>query len=108
MQKKGLYASALVKKTTVLAQVQWGDDVKEHFVDKIVGSVDTWPGMIDGVSFYVFSMKEPNYVTNIMSTYGTLNEIDDAKTKRHYTDRDGNEITIGFKYTEVFNNHYKY
>ena len=53
-------------------------------------------------------MKEPDYIMNMMSTYGTVNEVDGASTKRHYKDGDGNEVTISFNYTEVFNNHFKY
>ena len=108
LQQHGLYASALIKKRHYWPKFIRGDEIKQHFLDKAVGSVDAWPGKLDGVPFYVFSMKEPDYVMNMMSTYGTLNEVDDANTKRHYTDGDGNEVSIEFKYTEVVNNHFKY
>ena len=43
--------------------------------------------------------KEPNYVMNMMSTYGTLNEVG-INTKRIYKDEDGNDVsTTEFKYT---------
>ena len=53
-------------------------------------------------------MKEPDYVMSIMATYGTLNEMDDGETKRHYVDENGDAQSTTFKYTELFYNHYKY
>ena len=43
-----------------------------------------------------------------MSTYGTLNVIDDTPKKRIYKNDDGMEVVTSFEYTEVLSNHYKY
>jgi hypothetical protein len=45
-------------------------NVFEHFVGKYVGDVDTWQGVLDNIPFHVFVMKEPDYVMQLMSTYG--------------------------------------
>ena len=105
--KVGLFASALIKKRRYWPKYIRGEEIKEHFKDKAVGEVDAWPGKIDDVPFYVFSMKEPDYVMNIMSTYGTCNETD-SKTKRIYKNENNEEVSVEFNYTEVFRNHYKF
>jgi hypothetical protein len=52
---------------------------------------------MDNVQFNVFAMKELDYVMSLMSTYGTLEEIDDGGT-----------IRKNFKYTEIIYNHFLY
>ena len=52
-----------------------GEEIKQHFEGKRVGSVDAWAGKPENIPLYIFSMKEPDYVMIIMSTYGTLNEV---------------------------------
>ena len=60
---------------------------------------------MDLVPFYVFLMKEPNYIMNMMSTYRTLNETSNS-TKRIYKNTNGEEVITEFNYTEIFNNHF--
>ena len=107
LAKKGVFASALIKKRRYWPKYINGEEIKEHFKDKKVSDVDAWPGMLDSVPFYVFSMKEPDYIMSIMSTYGTLNESENS-TKRIYKNENGQEVTTEFFYTEVFNNHFQY
>ena len=38
------------------------------------GETDAIRGELDGVPFYLYGMKEPDYIMQIMSTYGTLHE----------------------------------
>ena len=35
--------------------------------------------MLDGVPFHISGMKEPDYVMQIMSTYGTMLELGEDK-----------------------------
>ena len=62
--------SALIK-TSILAKVHQGDDIKSHFDNKGVAVCDAWIGQMNEVDFHVYTMKEPDYVMSIMSTYGT-------------------------------------
>ena len=68
-----------------------------------------WKGLtLDNIPFYLFCMKEPDYVMMLMSTYGTLKAMNNALTKRKWEDKDGREQNASFDYTEVIYNHYKY
>ena len=49
-----------------------GDNVITHFTRKQVGDADAIHGDLDGIPFHIFAMKEPDYMMQIMSTYGTL------------------------------------
>ena len=71
LKKRGLYASALIKKCCYWPKYIKGDDIKSQFDDKDVGNCDAWRGQMDEVDFHVYAMKEPNYVMSIMVTYRT-------------------------------------
>ena len=51
-------------------------------------------------------MKEPDYVTMFMTTYGTLGEVSHQK-KQHYLENGVKHVKT-FQYPEVVHNHYKY
>ena len=51
-------------------------------------------------------MKEPDYVMQIMATYGTLGEKGHEKERNYIEDR--NKKATSFIYTEVLHNHYAY
>ena len=59
-------------------------DKLSNTLKKAIGKCDALPGEFNGVPFYVFSMKDPDCVIFVVSTYGTINEINGAKTKRVY------------------------
>ena len=71
LKKRGVYASALIKKQRYWPKYIKGDDIKSLFDGKDVGDCDAWKGQMDEVDFHVYVVKEPNYVMSIMSTYGT-------------------------------------
>ena len=105
--KKGVYSAALIKKRRYWPKYIRGDDIKQHFENKRVGSADAWRGFINNEAFSVHSMKEPDYVMSIMTTYGTLSrEGCRETTRRGLANVIGNSIT--FKYPEVINNHFRY
>jgi hypothetical protein len=79
LKKKGVYASALIKKQRYWPRDIPGDDIRCHFDGKEVGHTDRLPGISDGTPFDIFAMKEPDYVMMLMSTYGSLIESPDAK-----------------------------
>ena len=73
LKKRGVYASALIKKRKYWPKYIKGDAIKQqHFDDKDVGDCDSWKGNMDKVPFHVeYAMKEPDYVMSLMLTYGT-------------------------------------
>ena len=57
---------------------------------------------VEGESFFVHCMKDADYVIKIMSTYGTLNEVETAQTSRRVKGTLGGEERAVFCYTEPF------
>ena len=78
LRKKGVFASALIKKKQYWPKYIKGDDIKAHFNDKNVGNMDSWAETFGNIPFHVYAMKEPDYVMSLMSTYGT-NDRDNGK-----------------------------
>ena len=71
LKKRGIYASALIKKRKYGPKYIKGDIIRQHFEDKAVVNCDSWKGNMEEVPFHVHTMKEPGYVMSLMSTYGT-------------------------------------
>ena len=71
LKKRGVYASALIKKRKYWPKHIKGDDIKALFDGKDVGDCDSWKGVMEEVPFHVYAMKKPDYVMSLMSTYGT-------------------------------------
>ena len=70
--KKGVFAHTLIKKRRYWLKHIPGEDIIAHFTDKPIGAADAIKGKLDGMPFYIFGMKETDYVMQIMSTYGML------------------------------------
>ena len=108
LKKRGVYASALIKKRRFWPKHIKGEEINSHFDDKEVGHADSLPGKIDNVPFHIFSMKEPDYVMKLMSTYST-NELQmDHPTQRVFENAEKKTVTTNFFYPEVVSNHFKY
>ena len=95
LKKRGVYASALIKKQKYWPKYIKGDAIKQHFDDKDVGDCDSWKGNMDEVPFHVYAMKEPDYVMSLMSTYGT-NLRNGKETSREWVDGSGTKKTRNF------------
>ena len=107
LKKRGVYASALIKKRKYWPKYIKGDAIKQHFDDKDVGDCDSWKGNMDEVPFHVYAMKEPDYVMSLMSTYGT-NLRNGKETSREWVDGSGTKKNKKFQYPEVVGNHFMY
>ena len=101
LKKRGVYASALIKKRRYWPKYIKGDDIKSHFDGKDVGDCDAWKGQMDEVDFHVYTMKEPDYVMSIMSTYGTNQQMG-KETQRELVGGERKK----FFYPEVIGNHF--
>jgi len=108
LKRKGVFASALIKKRRYWPKYIDGDAIKSHFEGAEVGSADALRGSVDNIDFHVFAMKEPDYTMMLMSTYGTNNREAGKETKRQWKDDNGNRCEATFRYPEVVHNHYKY
>ena len=83
-----------------------GEDIIAHFMDKPIGAADAIKGELDGMPFYIFGMKESDYIMQIMSTYGTLAMM--GEEKHCHVMVSGTKQVLTFKYPEVVHNHYQY
>ena len=79
LKKVGVFAHALIKKRQYWPKHVPGEQIIQHFADKSIGSSDAIKGELDGVPFHIYGMKEPDYVMQIMSTYGTMLELHEDK-----------------------------
>ena len=106
LKKKGVFASAMIKKRRYWPKNIAGEEIKQHMSTKAVGTCERLPGVLDGQHFDVFALKEPDYVLMMMSTYGSL-IINDGQRDSIRMDKERRPITR-FKYTEVIGNHFAY
>ena len=68
LKKRGVFASALIKKRQYWPKYVAGDKIDKHFEDKEIGHVDSLPGKMHDVPFHIIGMKEPDYFMKLMST----------------------------------------
>ena len=68
--------------------------------------MDSWADKLDDVPFHIYSMKEPDYVVLLMSTYGT-NSRHSGRETRHDWKEGGVMMTKMFKYPQVVHNHFQ-
>jgi hypothetical protein len=106
LRQKGVFASALIKKRKYWPKFIPGDEIVAHFQEAEVGSVGAYKGCLHGVDFHVHCMKEPDYVTQLMSTYGTLERVGKERSRLYVAD--GVSRRVSFSYPEVVHNHYTY
>ncbi|KAL9187551.1 hypothetical protein ACHAXT_001654 [Thalassiosira profunda] len=79
----GLYGQSLVKKKgRYWPRGVPGDYIDAHFQDKEIGSCETLQTEFEGETMFIHCMKEEKYVTKLMSTFGTLDEVESHKTWR--------------------------
>jgi Transposase IS4 len=106
LRKQGVFGAAIVKKRRYWPKYVKGDEIKTYFEGRQVGDADALSATLDGTHFHLMSMKEPDYVMTLMSTYGTC----DRSGKE--TERDvlvgGIRQKVKFNYPEVVGNHFKY
>ena len=67
LNKKGVFAHALIKRSRYWLKHVPGDDIIVHFKNEPIGKNDAIKGVLDEVPFYLFGMKEPDYTMQIMS-----------------------------------------
>eukprot|EP00957_Ditylum_brightwellii_P099414 7572870-Ditylum_brightwellii.AAC.1 len=71
--------------------------------DDEAGTAKVVEGIMDGVRYFIFNLKEPDYTSKIISTYGCIAEEGD-KTNQRLSD----ETKKFFKYVQCFFNNFHY
>jgi hypothetical protein len=109
LEAKGVYASALIKKPPYWPKGVPGRAIDEHFADKDIGDVDMLEAKTEeGKPFRIYCFKEPDYVMKIMATWMTLDELEDAPTRREYKGANGQSVVQTFKYRQPFGLQFRY
>ena len=81
LKQCGIFAHALIKKRCYWPKYIPGDSIIQDFVDKEVGYSNAKKGVLNGVPFHLYAMKEPDYTVLIMSTYGTNATVGEREEK---------------------------
>jgi hypothetical protein len=109
LRKKGVFAAAVIKKRKYWPKHVPGDAIDSLMESAEVGDCNSLAGVLEGVPYDLFAMKDSGYTMKIMSTYGSLLVKDGQKDSiRNYKNAEGVNVTKKFKYTEPFANHFLY
>ena len=101
--KIGVFAGAYIKKRRFWPRFVKGDAIDEKMAYEKVGTIRTVGGIVESIRYYIFNLKEPDYTSKIMATYGSNTETSTETTRRN---QDGTKTR--FRYNSVFENHFKY
>ena len=87
-----------------------GEEVKEHFnMEGVnVGDTDAISGIMDGVPYNFWCMKEPNYIMSCMATGGRLLSDATCKIANRSWVEGGVNIVKSFAYALPFDWHFRY
>ena len=98
----GVFGQFLIKKRRYWPQQVPGDQIDEYMKGKELGAVESFVQDLGGTPFYIHCCRDADYVTKIMSTHGTLDEVEG-----HSTWRCVNGEWKSFRYAEPFSRHNK-
>ena len=79
LYKKGIYAGTLMKKHQLWPSLVPADAIDSRFMGKSPGECETISGTLNSSPYYIWGMKEPDYVVKIMATGGVLEEDDTCR-----------------------------
>ena len=104
LAKKGVFATALIKKRRYWPKHVDGDMIKANFADANVGDTNCYRMTLpdDNSKLDIHCLKEPDYIMMLMATFGTLERVGTEKF------RNVDNTRISFRYPELFHNHYQY
>ncbi len=100
----GLYAGALIKKRRYWPTLVHDAAMDTWFQEKSVGDVDAIQGIDSGTPYFIWGMKEPDYVMRIMAVGGALVADNTCKTAFHGE----GTARMSFKYTKPFDWHFRF
>ena len=98
-----VFGQFLIKKCRYWPQQVPGDQIDAYMNGKELGTVESFVQMLGPTPFYIHCCRDTDYVTKIMSTHGTLDEVEG-----HLTWRCINGEWKSFRYVEPFRRHNKW
>ena len=108
LRKRGVYASAVIKKRRYWPKHVPGKAMDDKLNNSDIGTVECLHGQLDNVNYNMYAMKEPDFVMKMMATYGALTPYSDEKDSRREISKEGEKQYVTFKYTEPYSNHYRF
>jgi len=110
LREVGVFACALIKKRQSWPIGVPGDAMQRRFdrPEVNVGDVEAISGTQDGMPYFLWGMKEPDYVMRMMATGGPLGARDTCKwAKRKWREGD-RDMSMEFQYTAPYDWHFRY
>ncbi len=91
LQKVGVYSCALIKKQKYWPKGVPGEAMQSFFnVDGVnVGDCHAIQGVMEGVTYNLWGMKEPDYVMRMMATSGPLSVQESCRMARRWWNEGG-------------------
>jgi len=105
LAKKGVFATALIKKRRYWPKNVDGDMIRAHFDSASVGHMDCYRMNLqdDNSKLDMHCLKEPEYVMILMSTFGTTQRVGGEKKRTWIVNDQQHQAT--FIYPELFHLH---
>jgi len=85
-----------------------GTSIDDHMADRDVGEVDAIQGTADGVTYNLWTMKEPGYVMKMMATSGSCIADESCRSTTRQWIEGRVQKSKEFAYTLPFDNHFRY
>jgi hypothetical protein len=85
-----------------------GNEMSRAFEDGDVGTSMAISGILDGVKYFLWGLKEPSYVMKMMATGGPLIANETCKEQKRWFKEDGVEVARTFQFPLPYDWHYKY
>ena len=109
--KKGVCASALIKKLRYWPKNVPGEAIEARMTGKDIGATDSIKGKLDGIDYNLFMIKDRDFTIKLMSIYGKLEVQNRTSDTLRYIEiiESSRKIRwqINFQYTEPFQNYYR-
>jgi hypothetical protein len=85
-----------------------GDKMLQAFDDANVGLSMAILGLLNGVKYFLWGLKEPSYMMKMMAMGGPLIANKTCKDQRRRFTKDGVEVSRTFQFPLPYDWHYKY
>ena len=110
LQKAGVYSAALIKKRKYWPKGVPGEAMQSHFDEEgvQVGDCHAIQGVLEGPTYNLWGMKEPDYVMRMMATGRQLAALDSCNMARRQWRDGGVDVSRTFQYTCPFDWHFRY
>lgn len=108
LKKVGLFACAVIKKRRYWPAMVPGGEMTEAFNDANVGASMAISGVLDGVKYFLWGLKEPSYVMKMMATGGPLIANETCKDQRRRFNEGGVEVSRTFQFPLPYDWHYRF